>query len=126
MASCVVVPLGPACVNIIGVRAGDLNLFTAHLHIGAVPINLTGLTLTGQARKKVTDADPPALTADIQVVNALNGDITIRWDGDDVRTLLAGAKSWSGVWDMQADNGVDDPQTLAAGTIAAELDVTRP
>lgn len=125
MAACVVLELGPACVDIKGVRAGDYNLFTAHLHFGAVPLNLTGQTVTAQARKSALDPDPPALVAVCTIVDPLNGDITVRWDGDDVRTLLAGAKSWKGVWDLQVDNGTDDPQTLMAGKFEAQTDVTR-
>lgn len=125
MAYCVVVPLGPACVDITGVRAGDQNEFTMHLHRGGVPLDLTGLTFTAQARKKSTDPDPPALTAVVTVTDALNGDLTVAWPGEDVRALLNGKATWTGVWDLQADDGTNDPTTLAAGNLAAQMDVTR-
>jgi hypothetical protein len=123
-AACVVVPLGPACVNITGVRANDRNMFTATLTQKGLPINLTGQTVTAQARKKSTDAT--ALDAVVAVVDAVNGDITIRWPGADVATWLAGKAEAVGVWDLQVDNGTDDPVTVAEGSFAAKMDVTRP
>ena len=124
MATCVELPLGPACVNLTGVRANDRNSAAMHLHDGPTPTDLTGLTLTAQARAVASDQGSPVLTADVTVVNAANGDIVVSWPGADVATLLANGagpvlKSWKGVWDIQADNGVDDPQTLIEGKIAA-------
>jgi hypothetical protein len=127
MAPSVVVPFGPAVVNIVGIRAGDLNEMTLTLTSGGLPLDLTGQTLAAQARLKTTSAGAPALAAVITVVgNPVNGVATVRWPGDDVRTMLAGKASWAGVWDLQVDNGVDDPVTLAAGSFKAEMDVTRP
>ena len=53
------------------------------------------------------------------------GKVTIRWPGDDVRTLLAGKKTWTGVWDLQLSSPPGDPTTVAAGSFGAEMDVTR-
>jgi hypothetical protein len=125
MATCVTVHLGPACVDIDGVRAGDRNLVTVTLHQAGAPLDLTGLTLTSQVRKKATDVDPPALTADVTVIDAPAGKATVRWPGDDVRTLVNGAAKWAGVWDLQVASPPDDPVTLVAGKWSAEADVTR-
>jgi hypothetical protein len=83
------------------------------------------LTLTSQVRKKATDVDPPALTAEITVVDAPNGKATLRWPGDDVRALVNGSAKWAGVWDLQVASGPDDPTTVVAGKWSAETDVTR-
>lgn len=124
MAACVVVPLGPACVNITGVRAGDRNEFTATLTTKGVPLDLTGQTVTAQARTKALATE--ALDAVVEVTDAVNGEVTIRWPGDAVTTWLNGKASLNGVWDMQVDNGVDDPVTVVEGTFSAAMDVTRP
>jgi len=116
--------MGPACADISGVRAGDRNLMTATITSKGSPVNLTGYTLMAHAKVKNTDATP-ALVAVITVVDAVAGSITLRWPGDDVRTLLAGKPTWAGVWDMQIDNGVEDPVTVVTGKFRAELDVTR-
>ena len=125
MTACVKVNLGPACIDIEGVRAGDRNLVTLTLNQGGAPLDLTGLTLTSQVRKKATDPDPAALTADVIVTDAPNGMCTLRWPGDDVRTLVNGAAKWAGVWDLQVASPPDDPVTLVAGKWSAEADVTR-
>ena len=125
MAACVKVNLGPACIDIEGIRAGDRNLVTLTLTQGGVPLNLTGLTLTSQVRKKATDPDPAALEAEVLLTEPVDGKCTLRWPGDDVRTLVNGAAKWTGVWDLQVASGAEDPVTLAAGKWSAETDVTR-
>lgn len=127
MAECVILPMGPACVNITGIRAGDRNLITGHISESpGVDYDLTGLTLTAMARKAATDASP-AVTATVTVVgDPGDGNFTIRWPGSQVRTALGTSKKWKGVWDLQASNGVDDPTTLMSGAIEFEMDVTRP
>jgi hypothetical protein len=116
--------LGPAALDFSGIRAGDLNLVTFTITQAGVPVDLTGKVLTAQVRLNITDPDP-AIEAEILITDAVNGAGTIRWDGEEVRTLLAGAAKWSGVWDMQAADPGVDPITLVAGKWSAELDVTR-
>jgi len=119
------ISLTPAVVNISGVRAGDRNLLNATLTTEGDPVDLTGQVLSAQARKKNTDAEI-ACSAVVEVTDEAGGLITIRWPGEDVRTMLAGAATWKGVWDLQMAPGVDvDAITLCAGSFAAEMDVTR-
>lgn len=120
--------MGPACVNITGVRAGDANVITGHITDtdGVSDYDLTGLTLTAQFRKKATDV-AALIDAIVTVVGtATDGNFNIRWPGDDVRTALAGAAKLKGVWDLQASNGIDDPTTLMYGSMELAMDVTRP
>jgi hypothetical protein len=119
------VALGPAPLDITGIRAGDRNLIQLTLLRSGVPMNLTGMTVKAQARKAVTDAGTPALEAEVLMVNATGGVFTIRWDGEEVRTLMAGAKAWKGVWDLQSTSTGEDPVTLLAGKFEADMDVTR-
>jgi len=125
MAACVTVPLGPACVNITGIRAGDRNEMTFTVMSKGAPVDLTGMTVTAQARKKATDPDPAALEAVVDITDPVNGTGTLRWPGDDVRTLLGSSAKWTGVWDLQVGDGVSDPTTIAAGSFDAVSDVTR-
>lgn len=125
MATCVLVPIGPGCADISGVRAGDANLMTGHLHHSGVAVNLTGQTIRAQARATALAADPPALEAVVVITAPVTGDFTFAWDGDDVRTLLGSNKTWKGVWDIEVDNGVDLPVTFCYGKFTAEMDVTR-
>jgi hypothetical protein len=118
------VDLSPARLDISGVRAGDRNLITMTLTNGGVPINLTGKTVAAQAR--LTATDTTMLAAVVTVTNAATGDITVRWPGPAVATLLGGAAKWSGVWDLQVTTPSEDPLTVVAGSFAAEMDVTRP
>lgn len=122
-ATCVSVPLGPACANITGVRSGDLNRFTMTLTNKGIPVNLTGQTVTAQARTKALA--PEHLDAVIDILDAVAGELAIRWPGNAVTTWLNGKATQNGVWDLQVDNGTDDPVTVVAGTFAAEQDVTR-
>jgi hypothetical protein len=125
----VLVPLGPARVDITGVRAGDRNAFTLTLSRNAVPFDLTGLEVTAQARRRATDPDPPALIADVQVANPTAGQLVIAWPGEQVAALFpegSAPDAWVGVWDLQVADNVNDPLTVAAGTLAAVPDVTRP
>lgn len=120
------VVLGPAVVDIAGVRAGDRNEIAFKLKMGGAPLDLTGLTLSAQARKESTSEDPPALVAVISDLDPPAGTGVLRWDGEQVRALLNGQATWSGVWDMQADDGTPGgPLTVAAGSFGAVMDVTR-
>jgi hypothetical protein len=125
MATTATLPLGPATVNITGVRAGDKNQFTLSLTNEGAPLPLTG-TVTAQARKVATDPDPAAITAVVDVIDGPGGVVSVRWPGDEVNAALAGQLTWAGVWDLQVTEGTDDPVTLVAGTFAAVMDVTRP
>jgi FlaG/FlaF family flagellin (archaellin) len=125
MAKAVTVPLGPARVNITGVRAGDRNLMTITLHSKGDPLNLTDLDVTAQARRKSTD-QTPVLSAVVEPIDATLGQVSLRWPGDDVTDLLAGKATWSGVWDLQVGSAGADPTTVCAGSFLAEMDVTRP
>jgi hypothetical protein len=118
------VPFGPARADIKGVRAGDLNEMQVTLTAGGNAFDLTGRTVTAQARQKATSAS--ALDAVVTVLgDPLDGIVTVRWPGDDVRSLLAGRRVWKGVWDLQVGDGVADPTTVIAGSFQAEMDVTR-
>jgi hypothetical protein len=121
----VTLPLGPATVNITGVRAGDRNKFTVTLLDGTNPVDLTGLEVTAQARLVATDA-MVAMHAVCEVTDMAAAVITVAWPGEAVRILLAGNPTWTGVWDLQAKAPDEDPQTIAAGTLQAVMDVTRP
>jgi len=120
----VAINLAPAEVDIAGVRAGDRNLIQLTLRQGGQPINLTGYTITAQAR--TTAADTAHLDAVVTVTDGPSGQCQLRWPGADVETWIGTGTSQKGVWDMQLDDGSgSDPWTVIAGTFAAELDITR-
>ena len=120
----VVVPLGPAHVDLTGIRAGDQNLISVTVTAGGAPLDLTGKTVTAQAR--VTPTAAAALDSVVTVTDAAAGELVIGWPGDAVTDILAGKPKWSGVWDVQIAEPGEDAQTLAAGKFTAEMDVTRP
>jgi hypothetical protein len=120
----VTVPLGPAVVNLTGVRAGDRNLISLTLTSKGTPYDLSGLAISAQARHKATD-ETPAVTAVITIPpDPTLGELTMAWPGDQVAASLAGKASWQGVWDLQIDDG-ESVVTLLAGSFTAVLDVTR-
>ena len=102
MATCVTVPMGPACVNLTGIRAGDKNQMTGTVTMKGDPVDLTGQSISAQARKRSTDVEV-ALSAVVTITDAAEGKFTMRWPGDDVAVLLADKATWSGVWDLQLD-----------------------
>jgi hypothetical protein len=119
----VAINLAPAEVDIAGVRAGDRNLIQLTLRQGGQPIDLTGYTITAQAR--TTAADTAHLDAVCTITNATGGQVQVRWPGADVETWLGGQSSAKGVWDLQLDDGTgSDPWTVVSGSFAAEMDVT--
>jgi len=120
---CVLVPLGPACVDITGIRAGDQNLIVMSFTSGGAPIDLTGAVVEAQAR--ATPFATEMIEAVIEITDPVGGHVNVRWPGDQVMTMLAGKPVWNGVWDLQVTQGSDDPQTLAAGSFSAVMDVTR-
>lgn len=120
----IIIPMGPARANITGVRAGDRNLMTVTLTQNTTPLNLTGLDITAQARKKSVDPTV-AVSAVVTIDDAAAGKLSVRWPGPAITEMLAGKATWAGVWDLQYKRDDDDPVTLVAGTFAAEMDVTR-
>jgi hypothetical protein len=118
------VALGPAPLDITGIRAGDRNEFGITLTSNNAPLNLTGYTVTAQARN--THADVDMVAAVVTITSATNGQLTLRWPGDLIRTWLATKIRATGVWDMQIKPAAGDPITVAAGAFTAEMDVTRP
>lgn len=118
----VALPLGPAELDISGIRAGDLNQIQLTITAGGRPIDLTGKTLEAQVRRSYTSTGK--LDAVIEVIDQVAGVITLRWPGEEVRTWLGTDTSALGVWDLELTDGTDDPTTIIAGTFHAELDVT--
>jgi Rad3-related DNA helicase len=121
----VTLPLGPATVNITGVRAGDLNEFTVVVTQAGQAIDLTGYVPSAHARKLPTDPEP-AIVAVVEILDAAAGRMVVRFPGDQVMETLAGQATWAGHWDLQIMAGDEDPITLLAGTLGAVMDVTRP
>ncbi len=114
---------GPAELNI-EVYAGDANEVPLEFLAADDPWDITGAVITAQARKTKTDPEV-AIEADVTITDAPNGLALMAWDGEDVRTLLAGETSWQGGWDLQIlELGKTLPVTKLAGTFSAELDVT--
>ena len=93
------------------VYAGDRNKETFEIVSATDPVDITGAVVEAQAR---TTAKEPtvALTAAVDLTDPTLGRFTVQWDGDAVRTLLAGSDSWEGVWDLQI---IESGETLAAG-----------
>lgn len=117
--------LGPSVVDLSGVRAGDRNLLTVELTTDGAPWDLTGAEVTAQARATAADADP-ALVATVTPLDPAAGRFEISWDGEEVRTLLGTETTWQGVWDLQVlEVGQTLAETVAAGSLSCELDVTR-
>src|SRR5438045_9770769 len=105
----VTVALDPAQVDITGVRAHDRNQFMITLNSAAKPVNITGYTVTAQARATPTTPDSQALSAVVEVVDVVKGKVTIRWPGDEVADWLGNLTTKQGAWDLQLDDGVLDP-----------------
>jgi hypothetical protein len=121
-----VVDVNPAPVDLVGVRAGDDTSLVVLIHNAGTPIDLTGCTVSAQARK--TASDPlPAITAACTVTDAPGGQALVTWDGTDVSGLMpTPAVSWDGVWDLQLADTGGVIRTVAAGKFGAVMDVTRP
>lgn len=120
----VAIDLTPAVVDIVGVRAGDRNLFLVNIRTSGQPLDLTGYTVTAQAR--IDAEDGVGLTAVCTITDAAAGKVSVRWPGADVRTWLGDSEVLKGVWDLQLDDGSGaDPWTVIKGSFAAEWDVTR-
>jgi hypothetical protein len=116
---------GPVPLDWTGVYSGDANTEVFEIVGGDDPIDITGSLIEAQARVSATD-DTIALTAVVELTAPTLGQFTISWPGEDVRTLLAGSESWSGVWDVQfTAPGETLPTTLLRGRFDAAADVTR-
>ena len=116
---------GPATLDW-KVYAGDANKELLQFYAADQPWNLTGATITAQARK--TASDPTAaLTATCTVETASGtGIVSVAWDGEQVRTLLGASEEWTGVWDLQVkETGQTLPRTVLRGVFSAVMDVTR-
>lgn len=125
------VRIGPAILNITGLRAGDQNAITMRLSREGVPLRLinedgSDIEVSAHARRRLTDMGDPAMVAEIEYLDRETGQITMRWHGEDVRRVLAGTASWSGVWDLELKQEGGDPLTIVAGKLRATQDVTRP
>ena len=117
------ISLAPAVLDVSGIRAGDRNMFQLTIRTGGTRMDLTGYTVTAQAR--TTAVDPVHLDAVVTLTDAAQGVCLVRWPGNDVRTWLGGQSSAKGVWDLQLlDTTGSDPWTVLTGTFAAEMDVT--
>jgi hypothetical protein len=117
----VTVLLGPAKVDISGVRAGDRNEFQINLTADGDPMDLTGMTASASAR--VSTAATTHLDAVVDITDEPGGVIRIHWPGDAVRTWLGTNTRQSGVWDLQLGEE-DTGTTIVAGSFTAEMDVT--
>jgi hypothetical protein len=108
------------------VYAGDRNRIRFMFQSGGDPWDITGAVLSAQARISATDPTV-ALTATCEVTEAVSGAATVAWDGEAVRTLLAEAETWVGVWDLQIlEEGETLPLTVYRGKLTATMDVTKP
>jgi len=107
------------------VYAGDRNEVVFSFEAGGAPWDITGASVAAQARIRATDP-AVALDANVDVFDATSGKVTIAWDGEEVRALLAGADHWQGVWDLQiTETGETLPITMLRGKFTAIYDVTR-
>lgn len=127
MTECAVADLGPACLDLMGITAGDENALMIYVHQGDQPVDITSADLTAQARTEPLD-EIVALSATFQIYDGPEGLAIMRWPGDEVRTLLNGCAKWIGVWDLQAylpSVFGSLPKTIAGGKFRAKTDVTR-
>jgi hypothetical protein len=119
----VAVNIGPAVVDLNGIRAGDKNEISVTVSSKGTPLNLTDMQVAAQARS--TASSPVALSAVVTVVDAAAGKVAMSWPGDDVRALMGTTEQWRGVWDLQLGTEDDTAVTVCAGAFVANLDVTR-
>jgi hypothetical protein len=93
MTTCVTVPLGPACANITGVRAGDRNQFTVTVTNQGQPIDLTGQTVTAPAAASMTSTTASSGSGSVvDVLRACDG-ATDLWIGTQAQYDAIGTKS---------------------------------
>lgn len=119
------VKLGPSVLDLSGIRAGDMNQITFTLNRDGTPVNLTDYLIAAEVRKTAIDT-VVAITAECQVLDPLLGTFYVAFNGEDVRTALAGGATYDGVWDLEIASSAGDTITIAAGKFQAVSDVTRP
>jgi len=108
------------------VYAGDANVAHFAFKQAGLPWDMTDAQLVAQARLTAL-TEEVALEATIVEVNVAAGQYDISWDGESVRTLMATADKWAGVWDLQVlESGATLPTTMLRGKLNAVMDVTRP
>jgi hypothetical protein len=106
------------------IYAGDTQPEVLEFIADGVPWDMTGCTLSAEARETVS-SETVALTATCEEVSARIGQWRIVWPGDEARTVLAGAKSWQGVYDVQVTQPGGAVVTVIRGTLTVMMDVTR-
>jgi hypothetical protein len=105
--------------------AGDINRATLSMPSEADPVDITGAVVEAQARASASDATVAA-TATVTLVEPVLGTFTVEWDGEALRTLVAGEEKWTGVWDLQIiETGETLPRTVYRGVFTVIHDVTR-
>lgn len=117
------VVMGPARVDLSGIRAGDSNRMAVFVTRDGAPVDLTNATVTASARL-TSDAPAVAIAAVVTVVDPGAGELLVEWPGAAVAAAIVGT-TFRGVWDLELDDG-ETVVTVVAGTFSAELDVTRP
>jgi len=116
----------PGTLDLIGIRANDRNHMQVTLKQGGVPWDTTGAVVAAQART-TANSEEVGIEASVTEVDTTVGQYVLKWAGADVATLLGGAATWDGVWDLQVlESGQDEPETVLEGVFQAESDVTRP
>lgn len=107
------------------VYAGDANLLEVEVWAGDALLDLTGAAITAQARKSPTDP-VVACQATVVIIDPVAGLLSLAWDGEVIRNILGGLKTWRGVWDMQILlPGSVYPTTPSGGQWTARMDVTK-
>lgn len=126
MTVCAIGDLGPACLDLKGIRANDRNLMYVNLTFDGDPVELEGTEVfAAQARPKAKDT-VVWVDAEVTIVNAALGRLGVRWPGDEVAEALDIKDKIKGVWDLQQTNTSPEPVTIMGGKWEAEWDVTRP
>lgn len=115
----------PPTLNL-AVYAGDANRMEVAVETDDGPVDLTGAVVAAQCRV-TADAPEVGMQAAVEDIDPVKGLVAVSWDGEQVRALIPdGEIAWYGTWDLQVTAaGERLPTTLAVGTFAAVLDVTR-
>lgn len=120
------VDFGPAKLDLKDLPAGDDVAILLTFTDNDGPQDITGATISAQARTTATADDPPALSAQVTITDPSNGKVSVLWSGTDTRTLISGDARWSGVWDLEVTlAGQANPRTVLGGRFSIQTDVTR-